>query len=269
MNPMDFNKFKKLFKRPSYVKTLLELKRLRDKTKQGILLSTALFGEKFYLKNGVSFSFLYNEIIENEIYRFESQSDKPYIIDCGANIGVSVIYFKKHFPKAEIVAFEPDPVIFDILSSNLKQAKFEGVTLVNKAIWNAESEITFYAEGGDAGRIAQQMDKTNLVKVPTISLRPYMDREIDLLKIDIEGAELVVLDDIADVLYNVKNIFVEYHSFTDKPQHLSKVVSVLENAGFRLHITVPGASHAFPFVQKNKSLIFNMDMQLNIYGFRV
>ena len=53
------------------------------------------------------------EIFDQQIYRFNTSNSKPYIVDCGANIGLSIIYFKQLFPNAEIVAFEPDEKIFN------------------------------------------------------------------------------------------------------------------------------------------------------------
>ena len=42
------------------------------------------------------------------------------IIDCGANIGISLIYLKMVLPQSKIIAFEPDPFLFDYLTRNIK-----------------------------------------------------------------------------------------------------------------------------------------------------
>lgn len=49
-----------------------------------------------------------NEKFEKEEYKFELKTETPFIIDCGAHIGITSLYFKKFFPKSEILAFEPD-----------------------------------------------------------------------------------------------------------------------------------------------------------------
>ena len=66
-----------------------------------------------------SFLHMRNEIFEKEIYRFSSDIENPKIIDCGANIGLSAIYFNRLYPKAEITAFEAEPAIFKTLKKNV------------------------------------------------------------------------------------------------------------------------------------------------------
>lgn len=83
---------------------------------------------------------------------------------------------------------------------------------------------------------------------------------------DIEGSEYIVLEESKDYLKNVKNIFVEYHSFIGKVQYLAELLALFKNAGFRLNINVPGLASQTPFVSINTHS--GMDMQLNIYGYR-
>src|SRR5687767_13587638 len=130
----------------------LELKRLSSLPRY-VEAETKMLGSKLRLPDSVSFLSAKREIFGNEIYRFKSTSDAPYILDCGANIGLSIIYFKRLFPLAEIVAFEPDPRIFQFLQENVLSFDLTKVTLINKAIWNRETVLSFHNEGSDAGRI--------------------------------------------------------------------------------------------------------------------
>jgi hypothetical protein len=52
--------------------------------------------------------FLLHEIFVNAEYEFRADHDQPCIIDCGANIGLSVLFFKALYPHATVIAFEPD-----------------------------------------------------------------------------------------------------------------------------------------------------------------
>jgi predicted O-methyltransferase YrrM len=61
--------------------------------------------------------------LKAKIYRFNSLITKPLILDCGANVGVSVLYFKRLYPDAEIIAFEPDEDVFAILKQNYEESK--------------------------------------------------------------------------------------------------------------------------------------------------
>ncbi len=87
-----------------------------------------------------------------------------------------------------------------------------------------------------------------------------------MLKIDIEGAELDVLMECQDELHNVRNIFVEYHSFKANPQQLGTLLDLLENNGFRYQIQNTAFVSKQAFVKKREE--YGMDMQLNIYGFK-
>jgi len=213
-----------------------------------------------------SYEFMKREIFDLEIYKFRSVNEQPVIIDCGANIGLSVIYFKTNYRESEIIAFEPDEKIFQVLKHNVASFKLQGVEIIQKACWNEETTLNFYSEGADGGRTATDKDTTNVIKVETARLRSFLERKIDFLKIDIEGAESVVMKDIKDVLINVDRIFLEYHSFTSQEQKLPEILAILKNAGFRVHITTPGLTSASPFCHMRTDA--GMDNQINIYGYR-
>jgi FkbM family methyltransferase len=227
---------------------------------------TTLYGKPIKCIDISAFYVMKKEIMEVEIYRFNSSVKNPYILDCGANIGLSVIYFKRLYPQAQITTFEADPDICKILAENVAAQGINDVTIVNKAVWNEETTLTFFKEGGDGGRIEEARDGRAAIKVPTTRLKPYMDRDIDFLKIDIEGAEYEVLKDISPDLSRVKNIFVEYHSFVGQAQHLDEILAILSKAGFRYYIQTVGIFSHKPFVRINQSL--GMDIQMNISGYR-
>jgi len=227
---------------------------------------TLLLGKDIEIADAPSFFSMYNEIFKKEVYKFKTEIKKPYIIDCGANIGLSVIYFKKLYPEAEIIGFEPDKRIFDMLKNNIKSFGLSNVQIIQKALWNKEGEAIFSSEGADAGRLANESKTANPASIMTTSLRGYLGRPVDFLKIDIEGVETVVVEDCADLLVNVKNLFVEYHSFDGKEQELGVLLDILKKAGFRYYIyNFGGLSHS-PFEEKKTYL--GMDMQLNIYACR-
>ncbi len=217
--------------------------------------------------DNASFLFIKKELFEEEIYKFNAGSPAPLIIDCGANIGMSVIYFKTLFPAANIIAFEPDKKVFDTLVHNVKVFGFSDVQLINKACWNEETTLQFFSEGADGGRAAKDFDRNNLVEVATVRLQSFLNKKIDFLKIDIEGAEVEVILDIQEQLHYVERIFVEYHSFIGKDQMLPEIIAVLKNAGFRLYLSSPGLQSKNPFLHVNS--YSNMDNQLNIYGVRI
>jgi len=230
--------------------------------------TTFLNGKKIIVPDNASFTFMHKEIFEDEIYKFTTQNSEPYIIDGGANIGLASIYFKNLFPSARIVAFEPDPEIFNVLKNNIEEFNFSKIDLVQKGLWNCETKLKFLSEGADAGLITN-LDKTrsSSLEIETTSLKAYLNQSVDFLKLDIEGAETVVLNDIENDLDKVDRIFVEYHSFVNQPQTLNVIIDILRRAKFRVYMSIPGNnSIRSPFM----GLIpyNNMDFQLNIFGYK-
>lgn len=258
----------RLIKYESYRKELArkkELLRLKEypRYQKGI---TSLFKYPLKFVDSASLLFMYNELFKQEIYKFKTSKPNPYIIDAGANIGLSILYFKQLFPQSEIVAFEPDPELLAVLKENLTTFGYNDVQVISKALWDNETTLSFFQEGADGGRIATAIDKESMITLPTTKLRKYLEKPVDFLKIDIEGAEARVLKDCQDLLVNVERLFVEYHSFIGQEQDLPLLLSVLKNSGFRLNINNPGLVSKQPLSGVNTYA--GMDMQLNIFGFK-
>jgi FkbM family methyltransferase len=219
------------------------------------------------IADAASYLSMKQEIFDLEIYKFSANRSDPMIIDCGANIGLSVIYLKGLYPHATVVAFEPDQQVFSILKRNVAAFGLSQVELREQAVWSEITKLDFYKEGADGGRIAAlNSDTENIAQIDTVRLRDFLHHRVDFLKLDIEGAEYAVLDDCRDCLENVERIFVEFHSFADRPQRLGELLEILERAGFRLHVTNPGLTSPHPFMERRVSA--GMDLQCNIHAFR-
>ncbi len=207
---------------------------------------------------------MYNEIMYKEHYKFESPEKNPLIIDCGANIGMSVLYFHKTIPGARIIAIEADPDTFAILKKNCERNLIHA-TLINNAVWSSDDEtLRFGREGADAGSLHSNV---NTVNVKTIRLKRLIAESgrIALLKLDIEGAEIEVLEDCRDQLNMVDKLFVEYHSFPEQPQQLNLLLTILSENGFR-YLILPARKMYVPFI--NTFQQERMDLQLNVFAFR-
>lgn len=224
-------------------------------------------GLKIFAPDTLSFIWQYKEIFADESYKFSTDSINPVIYDCGANIGISCLYFIQKYPTAIITAFEVDPNIVKILKENLDKNNIKNVEIVNKAVWINNDGVNISLEGSDGASI---YSKTNQTKVPSIRLKDLIEKEskIDMLKIDIEGAEFEVLNDCRNSLANVKNIFIEYHSFVNNKQNLSEILQILENNKFRYFIK-PVSERETPFINKTNKFNPDIDLQLNIYGYRI
>jgi FkbM family methyltransferase len=232
--------------------------------------NTKVFGFDFIFIDSASFIGQYKEIFLNKVYNFATDNQQPYIIDCGANVGVSILFFKKIYPSAEIIAFEADKNVFSVLKKNIEKSNHKEITYVNKGVWNKEGKMFFNEEGADGGSIKDEIDKDQLnekyIEIETTRLRSYLNRKVDFLKIDIEGAESTVLEDCDDLLKNVDRIFIEYHSEIDHEQHLDSILSILTRNGFRYYIQSETLHNNEPFVKRNS--INNYDNLLCIYSYR-
>lgn len=219
-----------------------------------------------YTPDTLSFIWQYKEIFADESYKFLTDSSNPIIYDCGANIGVSCLYFNKNYPTAKIKAFEADPNIAKILVENINVNNIKNVEIIKKAVWNTNNGIDISLEGSDGASI---YSTENLAHVSSIRLKELIEKEakIDLIKMDIEGAEFEVLEDCKDSLNNVDNVFIEVHSFVKEKQNLSKIFNILEKNNFRYFVKPVNDRHS-PFINtKNKSNT-QMDLQLNIYAYK-
>jgi len=181
--------------------------------------------------DSLGFFHQYKDIFKDKIYHFTSVSRTPNIIDAGGCIGMSTLYFKLLYPDAKITVFEPDPQIFKILSNNISNNNLSGVTLVNAALGKQTGIMDFYPDNSDGGSMYAINDRP-AISVPVTKLSDYINEPVDLLKIDIEGMEGEVFEEIEHKLYLIREIVFEYHDFHNLPQKLGMILTILERNGF-------------------------------------
>jgi FkbM family methyltransferase len=145
-------------------------------------------------------------------------------IDCGANIGDIAIKMAK--TGIRVIAFEPNPYAFQKLSGRING--YKNLTCINKGVWdrNIMTQLHFHREAGKNGEFwsfassifsdKHNVDPSHSVEVELIDLTEFiekLDHPVDLLKIDIEGAECEVLEKflLKDLQYKVKLTLVETH----------------------------------------------------------
>lgn len=207
----------------------------------------------------------YKEIFEKEIYCFTSSTQTPLIIDCGSNIGLSVLYFKKLYPNAKVIAFEPDHNNFHLLQMNIQNNNLADIELNQSAVWVTNGELTFEAKESEASHIS---DKAFGHKVKSVRLNDVLISysNIDFLKIDIEGAEFEVLKDISPSLHRVKNLFLEYHGTVEQTSKLSEALGLLSHGGFNVYIRNAADNLEIPFIDKRTGSTY--DVQLNLFCYK-
>lgn len=231
----------------------------------GKMRTHTMFGKPFYFTSAAELLHASKEIFIDKIYQQQLPA-RPYIIDCGANIGLSVIFLKRLCPAAEIVAFEPDEKNFELLSKNVASFGYQHVSLRKEAVWIENTTLHFSNEGSMSSKI-ESSENANTYEVKAIRLKDLIDRKVDFLKIDIEGAEYKVLCDLEDALFNVNNLFVEYHGSFAQNGELSSLFNLFTEKGFHYYIKEATSVYEMPFT-KNKNPEIPYDVQLNIFCFR-
>ncbi len=159
--------------------------------------------------------------------------DVKHIMDCGANIGISSVYFNSKFPGAAIYAVEPEPANYHCLEQNL--SSLSGVKKINKAIWFEKCYLSFDRSFRDRKewsvrvRTTENNEKADIqVEATTISdiISEFSIETIDLLKIDIEGAEkeLFSKPEYLQFLQKTKVIVMEIHDEFNIRAHIHQML---------------------------------------------
>lgn len=180
----------------------------------------------------------YKEIID--LYKNNFLGDAGFIIDAGANVGYATLYFHSFYPKAKFICIEPDVNNFSILEENCRFNKLQQSFLVNYGLWNKDAYLALTNDPSTMGTwgfaYRESRGPTNIKALDFKKL--LKDRNftvIDILKIDIEGAEAILFENnsyMKDILSITKVIGIEIH---DHLANREKITSQLLDAGFVLH----------------------------------
>lgn len=164
------------------------------------------------------------------------------MIDCGANVGYTTIYFKAFFPEAFIISIEPQYQVFFRLNENVRLNNLSNIITIQKGLWPSstflKSDFSF-RDGQDwSHRLVPAGDnsrKKDLIKTITVKelMQEYQLEIIDFFKMDIEGAEAEVFSERADIswLDKVKFIAIEIH---DEFNCRERIEDILKSKHFYL-----------------------------------
>lgn len=182
-------------------------------------------GEKMYIRDIFSYDIpIINELYAQDIYKLHSLSlpNAPTILDVGAHIGSFSVAIHTRYPDAVITAFEPHPSNFSFLKKNAPFAK-----CVNAAVSSNEGEAHL---GDHKASSAYALSDSGII-VKTVTLDSYINsaNHIDLLKVDVEGAEKDIFEHLEpEMLKRINKIMMEIH-----PPHKTEWFSSLfKRAGF-------------------------------------
>jgi FkbM family methyltransferase len=216
-------------------------------------------GLKFYTAvkkktaNSIQFSFLNQPVFFRGIYSdyamfeqifIEKQYQLPItinaqsIIDLGANVGYASVYFANKFPNAKIISLEPEKNNHATAATNTKN--YANITLIHGAIWDKSEDINLVDNGlGEAGYMVEKGSGDNIIRGYTVDeIMQLMNTTlIDILKIDIEGAEKEIFEsNYENWIPNTKIIIVETHDRYRKGTSKA-IFNTIGKYDFSLHLS--------------------------------
>ena len=182
-----------------------------------------------YLRPYTSDADVYLQVFKNEDYKSlveiyqQIYSDNADIIfDCGGNIGFTSIYLKQFFPNANFVVIEPFIDNIEILKLNFDLNKINNAEIIRGGVWNRNCNLQIKRDFRDGKEWSIVLNETNSLKniISGISISDLISKYtcIDILKIDIEGSEKILFQDLeycASFLKKVKCIAIEIHDEFD------------------------------------------------------
>jgi FkbM family methyltransferase len=161
---------------------------------------------------------VFRQVLVTGEYDWEFSKPPAVIVDAGANIGLSSVFYANKYPAAKVIAIEPEDSNFALLVQNA--AAYPNIVPVRGALWNEDRELSLVDSGvgyygfqtvasGDphGGRVVAKVPGMTIDSV----MRDHSIGHIDILKIDIEGSEKELFEDPSLWIGRVGVIAVELH----------------------------------------------------------
>ena len=182
----------------------------------------------------------FKQVLVERHYEFDKPESARFIIDAGANIGLASVYFANRYPQAQIISIEPESSNYEMLQQNTRA--YPQITTLQAALWR-ENEDLFLFDSGHGNHGFQVGDHEEAITQSRVGATPGLtvdailrdagQKQVDLLKIDIEGAEREVMSAAADWIDRVEVLMIEVHddikpgcsdAFRSATSHFSKEV---------------------------------------------
>jgi FkbM family methyltransferase len=187
----------------------------------------------FYIRPGTPDVGVVLHAMAREAYSYKLPSGAVHlVIDAGANIGDTSVWYATRFPDALVVAIEPNPDSLEILSRNC-ESYGDRIRLLRAALWPVADRNLAVTGAMTGAQVHEASDAGDLLCPsvdPLTILRDSGRDVIDIFKIDIEGAELALFTGDCDSwLKKTRTIAIEIHT----PEALEAVLSATKRNGFK------------------------------------
>lgn len=201
---------------------------------------------------------VFNETWIENVYRIHEGhfSGDGVFVDIGANIGAVSIFvdsFNKNREddqKIKVYAVEPEPNNLRLLNRNIKNNPTENITVVNNAIWHTKSMVSISNLGANSSIVdLEEENKTDVLAITLENLFSiYKIKEVDVMKIDIEGAEFdLILNTPAKTLAKINYLVLEFDKSFD-----GKFGQMVEKLSKQFGIDILGSPERGGYIYANR-----------------
>lgn len=232
--------------RPPSRAELADLARIRGVDGAGTDLRSVVLSlgtQFFYTRSDLHL--LYREVVLHRSYRPAGPvRDQPLIVDAGANIGLATLSFARAWPAGRVLSIEPSPDACAAVERTIEANGLTGVTLHPMAL-TADGRAVHLSQSADrpasptAAVRGDEPDQGATVAIASLRLSDLLAHEerVDLLKLDVEGSEHEVVEDLrsAGTLDRVDNLIAEVTSGRGRPS-IGPTIAALEEAGLVVHV---------------------------------
>ena len=199
-------------------------------------------GNKMAVRPGSYDLYVLGEVFWEQVYapRVKQVTASGVILDLGANIGAYSVWAARRWHPGKIVAVEMENDNFQLLEENIRLNGLRGTVIpVKAAIWNENGKVGIKRHHFNHGMNQVCLDKRE-GGVPSMTLEKLMDmvkvKKIDILKMDIEGAEDRIINETNERLFAHSVAYLEAEMHPTKGVQVEKMVAALEKTGFEVII---------------------------------
>jgi FkbM family methyltransferase len=173
------------------------------------------------------------------------------IVDLGANVGMSCLYWLAAYWRAELIAFEPHPGHAAQCRANLERNGFLSRATLHAAAAGTANGRAWISDAGTSSQVGTAPGSGYEIEViDTFAL--LAGRRIDILKIDIEGSEYELLEDPRFGELDIRAIIMEWHERKDRPEGHAWCCERLRELGFQLYPVFEQKTHGMMWAYQKR-----------------
>lgn len=197
------------------LKTGMQVARVHRRSSHPIALRLPGLVYPLWVRPGTSDALTFDEVFVAREYELPLRDFSPrHILDLGANVGYASVLFAARWPQAKILAVEPERENMTLLKRNT--GGYRAIDALHAAVWSHPGELAVANPDGDANAFRMmEPTKDTVEKIPAYTIGQLIDRlgceRLDLLKMDVEGAEIEILRDASSWLGRVNVMVIELH----------------------------------------------------------